>query len=150
MANGAVATLFDVTCAASTYPDLLKLLPGLMLQFSRTLAEEELLMPQRGSPFAVSGIHFFTEDRDPFFNLDTDSMRLGQIQGVVSASVPAPEDAAKGQVGEPAVNWLRLLATDGAATGNLREVFRVGTAGGSPPESCEGMPGSFEIQYAAQ
>jgi hypothetical protein len=103
-----------------------------------------------GGPFAVSGLHFFTEEQIPFFDLNTDNMQIGQIQGQLNASVSAPENGPRGQNGERPVNWLRLLARDGESTGNLKEIFRVGTAGRSPPENCEGMAESFEVQYAAQ
>jgi hypothetical protein len=58
-------------------------------------------------------------------------------------------DAPRGLKGEAAVAWLKLIAKDGA-TGGLQEVYRVETVGGSPPATCAGMPGTFEIQYATQ
>lgn len=48
-----------------------------------------------------------------------------------------------------AVAWLKLDAKsdDGQI---FQEVYRVNTAGGSPPKSCEGMQEAFEVQYAAE
>lgn len=33
---------------------------------------------------------------------------------------------------------------------NVKEIYRVNTAGGNPPKTCDGMPTTFEIQYAAE
>ncbi len=51
-----------------------------------------------------------------------------------------------------ALHRVRLTGRDGAsgATGNLQEVYRINTAGGNPPATCEGMKSTFEVQYAAE
>lgn len=97
----------------------------------------------------VSGRHFFTNATTPFFNLDTARSQIGTAPCSKVNSSVAPADAPKGRQGESAVPWLRLAANPDA-TGNLHEVFRVGTAGGSAPATCQGMPASFEVQYAAE
>ncbi|KLU91477.1 malate dehydrogenase [Magnaporthiopsis poae ATCC 64411] len=43
-----------------------------------------------------------------------------------------------------------LNAKPGMATGELQEVYRVRTAGGSAPATCKDMPATFEVQYTAQ
>lgn len=49
-----------------------------------------------------------------------------------------------------AVPWLKLTARDGT-TGGLQEAYRVNTAGGNPPTTCEEHVGSnFDVQYAAE
>ena len=138
---------------AATYPDLLDLLPRVSLSFN--LSESEVLLnAQRPdarmgpSNLAVSGVHFFNDDKAPFFNLTTERSDVGEISLAKNASVPAPADASPGQQGESAVGWLRLLKKE--ATGGLQEVFRVGTAGGSSAATCEGQPEKFEVEYAAQ
>ncbi|KAJ9142787.1 malate dehydrogenase [Pleurostoma richardsiae] len=148
VAIGAVATLFNASCVAAAYPDLLNLLPGVALRFNLTQPESPhtLLAP---SNLVISGKHFFETTTTPFFNLDTDSLKLGEAPCSKNASVAAPADAPKGQQGEAAVPWLKLLTKDGA-TGNLQEVYRLETAGGSAPATCNGQPASFEVQYAAQ
>jgi hypothetical protein len=150
---GAVAVLFDASCVAATYPDLLDLLARVAMSFN--LSESEVLLnAQRPdthmapSNLAVSGVHYFNGDKAPFFNITTERADLGEISLSKNASVAAPPDASVGQQGEPAVGWLRLLKKE--ATGGLREVFRVGTAGGNAPKTCEGLPEKFEIEYAAQ
>jgi len=78
-------------------------------------------------------------------------MNLGIAPCAKNNTVPAPAGSPVGQNNEGygAVAWLKLLTRDGA-TGNIEEVYRVNTAGGSPPPTCSGMPAAFEIQYAAE
>jgi hypothetical protein len=158
-ATGAVATLFNASCIAGTYPDLLNMLPRVSLAFNLTAptagAYSKNLLPSssnnRLAPgnYVISGHHYFTDSTTPFFNLDTDNLKLGTIPCAKNAAVAAPANAPKGQLGEKAVPWLKLTAKDGA-TGRLQEVFRVETAGGSSPSTCAGMPASFEVEYSAQ
>lgn len=156
-AAGAVATLFNASCIASAYPDLLNMLPRVSLAFNLTAspAYPKNLVPassnSRLAPgnYVISGHHFFTDATTPFFNLDTDSLQLGTIPCSKNASVAAPTGSAVGQQGEKAVTWLKLSAKEGA-TGRLQEVYRVETAGGSSPSTCAGMPASFQVEYSAQ
>ena len=78
-------------------------------------------------------------------------MNLGFAPCAKNNSVFAPAGAPVGQgdQGHGAVAWLKLITRSGA-TGNLEEVYRVNTAGGSPPATCAGMPAAFEVQYAAE
>lgn len=162
-AVGAVATLFNATCVAATYPDLLNMLPRVALTFNLTTSESSSsgaaypnnLVPastnERLAPgsYVISGHHYFLDTTTPFFNLDTENGELGEAPCAKNASVSAPASAAAGQQGDKAVAWLKLTARDGA-TGRLQEVYRVETAGGSPPATCEGMSAAFEVQYSAQ
>jgi hypothetical protein len=143
---GAVATLFNASCVASIYPDLLNLLPDLALQFQLPDGESPQIGP---TGLIVSGKHYFTNAVTPFFNLDTPAQSLGEAPCSKNASSTAPVNAPSGLQGEPATSWLKLVTKTGA-TGNLREVYRVETAGGSAPATCSGMPAAFEVQYAAQ
>ena len=63
----------------------------------------------------------------------------------------APANAIKGQngVGNGAVAWLYLNTTN-ATQGDVRAVYRVNTAGGNPPKTCEGSDAVFSVQYAAE
>ncbi|KAK0727379.1 hypothetical protein B0T26DRAFT_672055 [Lasiosphaeria miniovina] len=146
VANGAVATLFNASCLASTYPDLASSLSRAAIQFNLTENESKLAPSNLG----VSGLHYFTTTTTPFFNLDvSQNLKLGEAQCNKTNNTPAPANAAKGQKGEPAVPWLKLVAKAGAS-GGLQEVYRVETAGGSAPASCKGLTPTFEVQYAAQ
>jgi len=146
-AVGAVATLYNASCVASTYPDLLALLPSVALQFNLTSNDQPSLTP---SNLAISGHHFFTNATTPKFDLDTTAMQLGVAPCAKNNSVAAPTGAVKGQYdqGFGAVPWLKLI-THGA-TGNLEEIYRVNTAGGNPPATCAGMPAAFEVEYASE
>ncbi len=146
---GALATLFNASCVASTYPDLLAMLPGVALRFNLTESESPASPRMAPSNLAVSGRHFFLNATTPFFNLDTAADQLGTVPCAKNNTVPAPANAPKGQTGDIAVPWLKLVARNGA-TGDLQEVYRVATAGGSAPLTCAGMPASFEVQYSAQ
>jgi len=148
-AAGAVAVLFNASCIASTYPDLAKMLSKVSMAFNLTSGEATRKLAP--SNLAYSGQHFFVPDKKtPFFNLDSSPRwTLGQAPCAKEANVSAPADAPVGQKGEKAVDWLKLLTKPGA-TGGLQEVYRVETAGGSPPKTCQGLPPTFEVQYAAQ
>lgn len=159
-AVGAVATLFNATCVAATYPDLLNTLPRVAMSFNLSSSggaddtPSNLVPASTGDRLApgnymISGHHFFRDSTTPFFNLDTDNWALGEAPCAKNATVDAPAGAATGQQGEKAVAWLKLTAREGA-TGRLQEVYRVETAGGSPPATCEGMSAAFEVQYSAQ
>jgi len=65
-------------------------------------------------------------------------------------STLAPSNASSGPFGQGhgAVAWLKLNALNGVGQ-VFQEVYRVDTAGGSPPATCTGMSASFEVQYAA-
>lgn len=148
VAAGALATLYNATCIAATYPDLLASLPNVALQFK--LPEQNRPLPPP-SNLAISGHHYFTNATTPLFDLDSTSSKLGIAPCAKNSSTPAPANASKGQnnQGFGAVAWLKLLTIDGA-TGNLQEVYRVNTAGGQPPATCAGINGAFEVQYAAE
>ncbi|KAI0377459.1 hypothetical protein F5Y04DRAFT_178497 [Hypomontagnella monticulosa] len=146
VAVGAVATLFNASCVASTYPDLLQVLPKLALQFDLTPQENTRMGPTN---LIISGHHFFTNNTTPFFNLDTAQYQIGEAGCAKDSQTDAPADAPKGKNGDKAVAWLRLKTRTGS-TGNLQEVYRIETAGGSAPATCKGMPAAFEVQYAAQ
>ncbi|KFY84452.1 hypothetical protein V500_09307 [Pseudogymnoascus sp. VKM F-4518 (FW-2643)] len=146
-AIGAVATLYNASCIAATSPLVLNTLPGFALQFN--LGPN----PAAANPanLDVSGLHYFTDAGVPFFNLDTTKQQIGTLPCSKAGSAPAPASAIKGQgnKGDGAVAWLKLTAIDGA-TGNLESVYRLNTAGGNPPKTCDGMPATFSVQYAAE
>ncbi|TDZ31840.1 hypothetical protein C8035_v001298 [Colletotrichum spinosum] len=146
-ATGAVATLFNASCVAALYPDLLEKLPSVAMQFNLT---DDIARQRLGpSNLAISGHHSFPSLGTPFFQLETNGEQIGNAYCRKDSSIPAPATATVGQQGEAAVAWLKLLTT-AESTGDLQEVYRITTVGGSPPVSCKGQPTKFEIQYAAQ
>lgn len=139
-AAGAVATLFNVTCMASMYPDVTNRIPGMAVHFN--LDNADRLGPR---VLPVSGHHYFTSEGVPYFDLGD----IGQAPTAKNSSAAPPLTASAGQGGEPAVTWLKLLTVEGATEG-IQEVYRVSTAGGTPPATCKGMPSNFEVEYAAE
>lgn len=101
--------------------------------------------PLPPSNFNLIGHHFF-EGSVPVFNLDTSTRQLGIAKVKKDSDLDAPSSAVKGKNG--AVSWLLLTATKGTV-GSYASVYRVDTAGGAAPKTCEGMPESFTVQYAA-
>jgi hypothetical protein len=105
------------------------------------------------SPFyqGMSGHHYFTDAKTPYFDLDTSAHAYGNGAFKKGDSTPAPENGAPGPYnsGNGPVAWLRLDAKsqDGQV---FKEVYRLNTAGGQPPKTCEGMPAAFEVPYAAE
>nr|XP_036582809.1 uncharacterized protein CTRU02_07362 [Colletotrichum truncatum]KAF6791600.1 hypothetical protein CTRU02_07362 [Colletotrichum truncatum] len=147
VATGAVATLFNASCVAAMYPDLLEKLPSVSMSFNLT---DSSAHPRLGpSNLAVSGHHNFPAAGVPLFQLAINGEQIGDAFCAKNSSIPAPPTATAGQQGEGAVAWLKLLTTEGS-TGGLQEVYRITTVGGSPPTSCKGQPATFEVQYAAQ
>ncbi|RFU74433.1 malate dehydrogenase [Trichoderma arundinaceum] len=145
VAAGALATLFNVSCIASISQDLLEKVPNMAVNFNYDVATTGPLGPMT---LPVSGHHFFTDSTTPFFNLDMPTLDIGTVPCAKNSSAPAPSTAATGPQGQGAVPWLKLTAKDGA-TGSIKEVYRVNTAGGSPPTSCQGQPANIEVQYSA-
>ncbi|RFU35742.1 hypothetical protein B7463_g608, partial [Scytalidium lignicola] len=147
-AIGAVATLYNASCVASTYADILTMLPRVALEFNLTSTTQRELIP---SNLEISGHHFFTTTTTPFFNLDTPAQSLGEAPCSKNNTVSAPANAPIGQnnAGFGAVAWLKLVTKPGA-TGGLQEIYRLNTAGGNPPPTCAGMPSTFEVQYGAE
>lgn len=131
------------------------------------------------SDIALSGHHFFSE-KTPVFELNSNpsgpSSHLGVVKGRANANSTAPAGSCPGVgwQGSGAVAWLFLDATEQSETTDVlfdgvnngqaggardasgqgeswRHVYRVNTAGGMPPETCEGVnPGeTISVQYAA-
>lgn len=154
MAVGAIATLYDASCVATQYPDVFALLPDITLQFSTPANVSGPASPSGILSFfdtKILGHHYFSTTTTPVFDLNTPYAMFGEVVGMTANKVAAPLDAPKGQaqVSFGAVPWLKLVATN-ASTGPVQAVYRVNTAGGNPPTTCEGMPSSFTVEYAAE
>ncbi|KAK4987840.1 hypothetical protein LTR66_007483 [Elasticomyces elasticus] len=147
VAAGAVASLFNVSCLAAANSPLLSILPVIALNLPVPTSDDV----DAAANTDLSGHHYFLDATTPFFNMDTAEHSYGMGAFKKASSSAAPSDAMKGQYGQGygAVAWLKLAAKD--TTGQVfQEVYRLNTAGGSPPSSCSGMPSKFEVEYAAQ
>lgn len=144
---GALASLYNVSCVAANYPDILAMLPSLALQYPLPADPKSALMP---SNIDLSGHHFFETTTIPIFNLDTTpAQQFGFMVAKKIAGSAAPSGTPLGGNGQGSVAWLYLKAEDGS-TNNLNSAYRLNTAGGSPPKTCESMPATFTVQYAAE
>ncbi|OJJ76261.1 hypothetical protein ASPBRDRAFT_115790 [Aspergillus brasiliensis CBS 101740] len=141
-AVGALATLFDASCIASVDEDLLHHLPAIVQGIPlETLDFLATLISLAGAGEGILGEHYFTKSGQPFFDLgfggDEGDGNWAAMKKVGSAAAPRSVD----------VPWLKLVAVDGAG---IKEVYRVYTAGGASPATCEGHEGEFEVEYAAE
>jgi hypothetical protein len=144
VAVGAVADLYDIAplfaLRGKRFP--VHQLPGLALDLG---AQIDRL------PVSVRkiGYHYFNAD-GPVFVLDHASPPAAI--GVRKADGrPAPPDAHPGLAGEGAVDWLLLVDNlKGLTFGGIDTTYRVVTAGGKPPATCEGVGPSFQVQYATE
>ncbi|KAJ5834103.1 hypothetical protein N7447_000129 [Penicillium robsamsonii] len=144
VAVGAVARLYNATCIAANYPDLMAKLPNLAYRISLSTNEYASFPPAN---IDMMGHHFFFDATTPEFNLNTTPKRQdGIVMTKKEGAIDAPSGSVSGKYG--AVPWLYLTTTDGTV-GNYKSVYRVNTASGSPPKTCKDMPPTFEVQYAA-
>jgi hypothetical protein len=142
-AVGAVARLYNATCIASSFPDLIELLPNIAYKIQLPTNDYDPLPPAN---MDLLGHHFFS-GATPVFNLDTTpSRQYGIAMTKKESQIDAPSSAMKG--GNGAVAWLYLSTINGTI-GRYKSVYRVDTAAGQPPKTCENMPSQFTVQYAA-
>ncbi|RMZ68654.1 malate dehydrogenase [Pyrenophora seminiperda CCB06] len=141
-AVGAKASLFNATCDAARL-NLITLgqVTDLSLNYAIPTSPEA---EQR-----LSGHHQFTAAGVPLFMLETPGADYGRIEAKVDVKSAAPTTASKGTNTLGSVPWLKLSATtDGSWA--YKEVYRVHTAGGVAPDNCQGIQGSFTVEYSAQ
>ena len=101
------------------------------------------------------GHHYFTDPKSPVFNLDTSTNGdKGYVEVKKKGTAMAPTGSPAGDNGKGSCAWLYLTKnpemTPKSGQETYKEVYRVNTAGGSAPDKCEGMPKTFEVQYAAE
>ena len=121
---GAMADLYDVTQLANCQESAAEMLPRYIVNATGV---------RQASQNPKFGKHFFTTTTCPTFDLTS----VGKtFYGAKSGSVAAPADAPKGSGGEAAVAWLYLSQNAGYTSTGCTTVYRVETAGGSPPQTC--------------
>lgn len=138
-----MADLFDVTCIAANDSDKLADLPKTALKIPDS---SDVASALSRSKMDLLGHHYF-QGSTPVFNLDTTSDKQDGIAFTkVQKKLEAPSGSEQGDNG--AVEWLYLSTIDGTV-GDFKSVYRVSTAGGAPPKTCENVPSNIEVQYAA-
>ncbi|KAJ9667182.1 hypothetical protein H2201_002702 [Coniosporium apollinis] len=147
---GALASLYDASCIAASYPSLLAAMPPVALDNSLPKPVSANKVSKNSITPALAGTHYFTNLTTPFFDMDTALHAYGRGGFAKVAGTPAPEGAPVGPKGRGngSVPWLKLGSV--SADEGWQEVYRVNTAGGQPPSSCEGMPKTFTVEYAAE
>ncbi|RDW79001.1 DUF3455 domain-containing protein [Aspergillus mulundensis] len=154
-ATGATATLFDASCvaafdarygASTGSQSILHLLPDVLKPVPLSTTDLSAIILQRLSKQdLVVGKHYFTADGTPFFDLrGAGRDNSDWIAARKADQMDAPSKPGFGITGD--VAWLKLTAVEGG----YREVYRVHTAGGSAPATCEGMPAEFTVDYTAE
>ncbi|EIM89137.1 uncharacterized protein STEHIDRAFT_167031 [Stereum hirsutum FP-91666 SS1] len=154
---GAVAELFDISCVVDTAisPYLTSAIEALWSAIpSNILNTTELIskLGFLGNP-DVLGQHYFVPNpatgsgTSPKFDFTS-----ARFNGVADAfvvlartgDIPSPDDKSVD------IDWLYLTALSYAGQGKLaKSVFRVETAGGQPPASCNGTD-SISVKYVAE
>lgn len=153
---GAVANLYDASTILSMGPES-----------AQTLMEQSLtaLTLSIGTTFGITpdkfpgplsmkqvGHHYFAAGSVPTFEVHGEKPSA-QIQCKKNGDVPAPSNSFAGMNGEGAVDWLQLIDTlNGFSAGTALEggdVYRVETAGGMAPKTCESHSAGIEVPYAA-
>lgn len=145
---GAIAKLFNASCVAADYPDLLELLPGLALSIPVPSGPDSPLEP---SDLGLSSHHFFSNTTTPVFAFDVSTgPELGRVAAQKAHDSVAPANALVGVDGKGngAVPWLHITARS-TTEGNIKAVYRLTTAGGSPPTSCGNQGSAISVDYAA-
>lgn len=145
-AIGALASLFDATCIAANYPDIMAILPNAVVSAPVPTGPAPKLLPAN---LDLLGHHYFQETT-PVFNLDTTPKQQNGIAFVsIGDKISAPVGSYPGVNNQGAVSWLYLPTMTDGTVGKYSSVYRVNTAGGSPPATCEGMPPVISVDYAA-
>lgn len=137
-ALGALATLFNVTCEAVRAPAIMSNITTMALRYDVPTGDIASLLE--------SGHHEFNDKGSPFFKLVTNRVNYGAVQAKLYANSTAPAGASTGPNGLGSVPWLLLNGT----SGDFKMVYRVNTAGGVAPKTCEGIVGDFTVAYAAE
>lgn len=123
-AIGAVAQLFDASCAVANGPGADTVALGSIEESAKAI-----------------GAHFFVDNTTP----DFDIVGLGNTQAKKAEDCNAPEPTAD-------VKWLRLEAKAEGSTSSVKQIYRLNTVGGMAPKTCEGKAAGdvVTVPYQAQ
>ncbi|KAF2203164.1 hypothetical protein GQ43DRAFT_367510 [Delitschia confertaspora ATCC 74209] len=149
---GAIANLYDIGTRLSNDPLASYKLPTLSgLALSLSLFPTQLSWYLSLSGYQkVLGKHYFSADKVPTFSLsNVKPLPFPQAMVTKNDTMNAPKTACPGLKGEGAVLWLKLN-DNGFSVGGVNTVYRLETAGGNAPKTCDKMAASFTVPYAAQ
>ncbi|KAH8712077.1 hypothetical protein GQ44DRAFT_625756 [Phaeosphaeriaceae sp. PMI808] len=154
--TGAVATLYDIGSKLNDDPMAKWKIPSispLALSLSTQPLQLEMNLKSQGYE-NVAGHHFFSTvngANTPVFAFDQLTLSpypMAQVGKLNDTAAPA--SSCPGLSKEGTVRWLYLRDTKGISQGGIDTVYRLETAGGMAPATCEGKPSNFEVRYTAQ
>ncbi|KAK7177469.1 golgi membrane protein [Paraphaeosphaeria sporulosa] len=153
--TGAAAKLYDLGTRLNNDPLAQWKIPaisGLALSLSAfgTWQLELYLMAEGYNQWL--GNHFFTLNVPTFSLYKTKTTPHPLAMVSKKAEQDAPKTACQGTKCEGAVKWLYLAddAVPALSQGGVNTVYRLETAGGNKPATCQGRMKYFEVPYAAQ
>ncbi|KAF3906726.1 hypothetical protein AA313_de0201186 [Arthrobotrys entomopaga] len=153
VANGAYAPLYDVSCLIKSDPSVSKYLTGLAVHLPPIVQTGALALAQNFLNAKItSGLHYFTGDfATPAFqlNIAIEKNKAEKFVGSVFQKLAAPAGADTGKVPDNhgAVPYLKLMPKTGMGS-TLSTIYRVDTAGGMQPSTCD-WTGQKQIPYSA-
>lgn len=159
---GAIASLYDITSTVS-------MMPGDAATRTSLRAFETCLKMTKCTPTTQNGYcdschniaaaayrrndageHFFDQmsgSQTPNFDIKEAGMFLSVKK---SAGCKAPADSYTGQNGLGTVDWLYLIDNGLGRSKGLSSVYRVQTAGGVAPKTCDKAGSVLQVPYAAE
>jgi Protein of unknown function (DUF3455) len=142
---GAVATLFLISPLLPYLPEasameILEMLPTWLISYPVDVIKD--------SGIPIAGEHHFNSAGIPVFDLE--ACGIGLMEGAKIGDIAAPTGSCPGPHGHGngAVDWLTLSAKPGFT--GISEAYRVLTAGGKAPATCDGQETTIEIEYAGK
>ncbi|KAK6338538.1 hypothetical protein TWF730_002601 [Orbilia blumenaviensis] len=147
--NGAVATLYDLSCAFAVSPEWADVLTRGAVQMDPTaqLAGIQMLKNMFNAQF-IAGVHYFKGDfATPLFEFTDKAKFIGGVGGKIPALLGS--DTGKRPDNYGAVPSLKLVPKQGMGS-TVSTIYRLHTAGGSPPPGTCNWQGQKQIPYAAQ
>ncbi|EGX44636.1 hypothetical protein TWF173_005154 [Orbilia oligospora] len=146
--HGAVATLYDLSCAFMVSPEWADVLTRGAVQMDPTaqLAGIQMLKNMFNAQF-IAGVHYFKGDfATPAFEFVDKTKFIGGVGGKIPALLGS--DVGKRPLNFGAVPSLKLVAKQGMGS-TFSSIYRLHTAGGVAPKTCD-WAGEKQIPYAAQ
>ncbi|KAK6526558.1 hypothetical protein TWF694_005140 [Orbilia ellipsospora] len=150
--NGAYAPLYDVSCLIKNDPSVAQYLTGLMVHVPPNVQTGAMALVQNFINAQITaGLHYFKGDfATPAFELTVASEKKQEkFYGAVFQKLAAPSgaDTGKAPLNYGAVPYLKLMPKAGMGS-TLSTIYRVDTAGGMQPTTCD-WTGQKQIPYSA-
>jgi hypothetical protein len=150
--NGAVAELYDISSLNNDpFRDFrIKTLPGMALGASLFGSDAVKMMMLMNGFDRTLGNHLFNSSLTPCFFLSQIKPAPGpELFAKKIANMTAPATSCSGTKGEGAVDWL-FLQDVGDSIGGVKAVYRIETAGGKAPATCDKQNPTITVPYAAE